>query len=163
MGEGARFEAAAARRLRRPAPTVFGGLKRADDASGRERGAVFGLSLSLPLFDRGGLDAARWEAEGARVEAERIAVEGRIRAELRRGSEALALRQRALSEDRTSEEDELMQIAEIGYRDGEVGILELLDAARTSSRASVRSLEIRLEARLAEIALERAVGDVLWP
>jgi outer membrane protein TolC len=56
-----------------------------------------------------------------------------------------------------------MNIAEVAYREGEVGILELLDAVRTSSRARLRSIEIRLEARLAQIALERAVGDVLWP
>jgi outer membrane protein TolC len=56
-----------------------------------------------------------------------------------------------------------MRIAEIAYREGEVGILELLDAARTASTAAVRSIDIRLQARLAQIALERAVGEVLWP
>jgi outer membrane protein TolC len=39
----------------------------------------------------------------------------------------------------------------------------LLDAARTSSRARMRDLERRLDVRLAEIALERAVGEGLWP
>ena len=56
-----------------------------------------------------------------------------------------------------------MQIAVVAYREGEVGILELLDAARTASRARVRTIDMRLEARLAQIALERAVGDILWP
>ena len=56
-----------------------------------------------------------------------------------------------------------MQIAEVAYREGEIGILELLDAVRTSSRARMRSIDIRFDARLAQIALERAVGDVLWP
>ena len=56
-----------------------------------------------------------------------------------------------------------MQIAEVAYREGEVGILELLDAVRTASRARIRSIDLRLEARLAQIALERAVGDTLWP
>lgn len=56
-----------------------------------------------------------------------------------------------------------MQIGVVAYREGEVGILELLDAVRTSSRARIRNVEIRLDARLAQIALERAVGDVLWP
>lgn len=156
-------EAAAARKARLPDPTVFGGLKRADDASGRAVGGVFGLSLAVPLFDRGGRDASRWVAERVRVEAERAAVEGQIRAEITRAAETLALRQRALSDDRASAGEELMRIAEVAYREGEVGILELLDAVRTSSRARSRSLEIRLEARLAWIALERAVGDTLWP
>ena len=38
------LESDAARRARLPAPTLFGGLKRADTESGRERGGVFGLS-----------------------------------------------------------------------------------------------------------------------
>jgi cobalt-zinc-cadmium efflux system outer membrane protein len=115
------------------------------------------------LFDTGGREAEKWAAERARVDAERAAVEDQIRAEIRRASESLALRQRAVVENQASDDDELMEIAEVAYREGEVGILELLDAVRTSSRARVRNVEIRLDARLAQIALERAVGDVLWP
>jgi cobalt-zinc-cadmium efflux system outer membrane protein len=157
------LEAQAARRARLPAPTVIGGLKRADGASGRQRGGMFGLNVSLPLFDTGRREAAGWTAERARVDAERTAVEEQIRAEITRASEALALRNAAVSEDEQAAGDELMQIAEVAYREGEVGILELLDAVRTASRARTRSIDIRLDARLAQIALERAVGDVLWP
>lgn len=161
--ERAALESDAARRARLPAPTVFGGLKRADADSGRQRGGVFGLNLTLPLFDAGGREAARWAAERAWVESERAAMEHQIRAEIARASEALTLRQAAVSQDQEAAGDELMRIAEVAYREGEVGILELLDAVRTASRARTRSIEIRLDARLAQIALERAVGDVLWP
>jgi cobalt-zinc-cadmium efflux system outer membrane protein len=161
--ERADLESAAARRARLPAPTLFGGLKRADEESGREQGGVFGLSVVLPLFDTGGREAARWAAERARVEAERASIEHEIRSEIARAAEALALRQAAVSEDAEMAGDELTRIAEVAYREGEVGILELLDAVRTASRARVRSIELRLDARLAQIALERAVGDVLWP
>lgn len=163
FAERADFEADAARRARLPAPTVFGGLKRADDQSGRERGGVVGLSLSLPVFDTGAREAARWAAERARVEAERASIEHQIRAEIRRASEALALRQAAVTADAENAADELIQIAEVAYREGEMGILELLDAARTAARARLRTIELRLDARLAQIALERAVGEVLWP
>ena len=157
------LEADVARRARLPTPTAIGGVKRADDASGRELGGVFGVSVSLPLFDAGGREAARWAAERARIDAQRTAVEDQIRAAVTHGLEEVALRQAALAEDHGSAGDELMRMAEIAYREGEVGILELLDAVRTSSRARIRSLEIRLDARLAAIALERAVGDILWP
>lgn len=157
------LEAKAAQRARLPAPTLFGGLKRADDDPGRERGGVFGVSVSVPLFDTGSRGAARWQAERSRVEAEHASIEHQIRAEIARASEALALRQAAVSEDAEAAADELTQIAEIAYREGEVGILELIDAVRTASRARVRSIELRLDARLAQIALERAVGEVLWP
>ena len=163
LGERATLEADAARRSRLPSPNVFGGLKRAEDESGRHSGAVFGLSVSVPLFDAGGRESARWAAEGARVEAERASIEVRIRSEIIGASEVLSMRQAVLSKDAEGAGDELAQIAEVGYREGEVGILELLDAIRTAWRARSRSIELRLDARLAQIALERAVGDVLWP
>jgi cobalt-zinc-cadmium efflux system outer membrane protein len=161
--ERADLEAEAARTARRPAPAIVGGLKRADVESGRDQGGVFGVSLSLPLFDGGGRDAARWAAERARVEADRTAVERRIRAEVARASDALALRQAAVADDAEGAGDELTDIAVVAYREGEMGILDLLDAVRTASRARTRTIELRLDARLAQIALERAVGDVLWP
>ena len=97
------------------------------------------------------------------MEAERASIESRIRSEIAGASEVLAVRQAALSQDQQGAADELAQIAEVAYREGEVGILELLDAVRTASRARIRSIDLRLDARLAQIALERAVGDVLWP
>jgi cobalt-zinc-cadmium efflux system outer membrane protein len=117
----------------------------------------------VPLFDAGRRETARWDAERARLDAERASIELQIRSEIVRASEALTLRQAAVSEDQEAAGDELTRIAEVAYREGEVGILELLDAVRTASRARTRSIDLRLEARLAQIALERAVGDVLWP
>ena len=161
LNERATHEAEAARRARLPSPNVFGGMKRADDASGRETGTVFGLSVSLPLFDAGGRESTRWAAERARVEAERASIEDRIRSEIIGAFEVLSMRQAALSQEQQGSAYELMQIAEVAYREGEVGILELLDAVRTASRARIRTIELRLEVRLAQIALERAVGDII--
>ena len=163
LSERAAFEAEAAQRARLPAPNLFGGVKRADGVTGRETGGVFGLSVALPLFDAGGREAARWEAERARVEAERASIQYRIRSEIARASEVLVVRQTALSQEQQDDADELVQIAEVAYREGEVGILELLDAVRTAARARNRFVELRLDLRLAQIALERAVGDTLWP
>lgn len=164
LGARTVFEADAVRRARLPSPNVFGGVKRAaDDASGTDTGTVFGLSVALPLFDAGRREAARWQAERARVEAERAAIEHRIRSDITGAYEVLSARQAALSQDRQSAADELVQIAEVAYREGEVGILELLDAVRTASRARNRSIDLRFDVRLAQIALERAVGDTLWP
>ena len=158
-----RSKADAARRSRLPSPNLFGGVKRADELSGRKTGGVFGVTVALPLFDDGGREAARWEAERSRVEAERMFIEYRIRSEITGASEVLTLRQAALSQEQQGTAEELVQIAVVAYREGEVGILELLDAARTASRARTRSIDLRLDARLAQIALERAVGDTLWP
>jgi len=157
-------EADAARRARWPVPMLMGGLKRADNGSNRERGGVFGVSVSVPLFDTGAREAARWTAEGARVAAERAAIEQQIRADIARAAEALSLRQQALAQAGADTlGTELLSTAEVAYREGEVGILGLLDAVRTASRARMRDLAMRLDVRLAQVALERAVGDVLWP
>jgi cobalt-zinc-cadmium efflux system outer membrane protein len=162
-GQRTSFEAEAARKSRFPGPSLFGGVKRADAVAGRETGGVFGLSIALPLFDSGDHDAARWEAERARVEAERTSIEHRIRSEVNAASEVFALRLGALRQEQPGAADELVQIAVVAYREGEVGILELLDAVRTAARARNRDLDLRLDARLAQITLERAVGDALWP
>jgi len=163
----ARFdlEAEVARRAMRPAPVVLGGLKRADDGGDRHAGAVAGVSVNVPLFNSGKREAARWTAERLRVEAERLAVEANIRAQVTRASEALALRQQALSALSATlrAADELVSIADVAYREGDIGILELLDAYRTVSRARLRAIDVNLEVRLAELALERAVGEPLWP
>jgi len=54
-------------------------------------------------------------------------------------------------------------IADIAYREGEAGILQLLDAYRTRGRAQDRAAAAALDLRLGEIVLERAVGVTLWP
>jgi outer membrane protein TolC len=163
-GERTVLEADAARRARWPGPVVSGGLKRADTGAERERGGVFGVGLAVPLFDTGARESARWSAEGARLAAERTAIEQQVRADVQRAADALAQRRRAIAEggsDATGAE--LIATAEVAYREGEIGVTALLDAVRTASRARLRALEQRLDLQLAELALERAVGERLWP
>ena len=159
-----RLEADAARRAKLPAPTIVGGLKRADGVAGRESGGLLGVNVVVPLFDSGRRDAARWLAERNRTEAERALTTQNIRVQVAATSEVLALRQQAIRAGAAaSPAGELTQIAEISYTEGEAGILELLDAHRTAARARIRAIDMRLAARLSQIALERVVGDTLWP
>jgi cobalt-zinc-cadmium efflux system outer membrane protein len=159
-----RLEASAARRARLPAPTVFAGVKRADTGDGRESGGLLGINVIVPLFDSGRREASRWLAEQERVDAERTFITQSIRAQVTAASEVIALRQNAVrAVDAASPADELARIAEVAYTEGEVGILELLDAHRTAARARVRAIDMRLAARLAQVALERAVGGTIWP
>jgi outer membrane protein, heavy metal efflux system len=159
-----RLEADAARRAKLPAPTIVAGLKRADGASGRESGGLLGVNVRVPLFDSGRPESARWLAERDRTEAERALTMQRIRAQVAATSEVLALRQQAIrAADEASPAADLTRIAEISYTEGEAGILELLDAHRTAARARMRAIDMRLAARLTQIALERIVGDTIWP
>jgi cobalt-zinc-cadmium efflux system outer membrane protein len=158
------LEADAARRARLPAPTLAGGLKRAESGTGRQNGGVFGINVTVPLFDAGRLEAARWVAERNRADAERVLMTQTIRAQVAAASEVLGMRQQAVrAADAASPAGQLTQIAEVAYTGGEAGILELLDAHRTAARARIRAIEMRLVARLAQIALERAVGETIWP
>jgi outer membrane protein TolC len=159
-----RLEADAARRAKLPAPTIVGGLKRADGTAGRESGGLLGVNVTLPLFDSGRRESARWLAEFERTEAERALATQRIRAQVAATREVLELRQQAVrAADTASPASELTTIAEISYTEGEAGILELLDAHRTAARARIRAIDMRLAARLTQIALERVVGDTVWP
>lgn len=157
------LEATAARKARGVTPTLTGGLKRADTEIGRDKGGVFGVALTLPLFDRGDREAARWAAEQARLEAERTALDAAVAQEVRRAAESLERRQAALDADDPSSAASLAEMAQVAYREGETGIVELLDALRTSARARMRRVDLDLDVRLAAIALERAVGERPWP
>jgi len=162
-GERAEREAQAARAARFPTPSVTAGLKRADGDAGRERGAIAGIAVSVPLLDTGAREAARWSAERARIDAERAALAQRVTAEVQAASEAMARRREALmSAARESRGEELLAAAQVAYREGDMGILAWLDALRVAARANVRNIEIQLDARLAQIALEHAVGEELW-
>ncbi len=162
--EGAGQEAAVAVRQRTPQPVVTGGLKRADNDGERQRGGLIGVGVTIPLFDTGRREAARWDAEARRAEAERAAIEQRVRAEVAAAAAVLKVRQEALSAAAsTSTEDDLVAMADVAYREGDIGIVTLLDALRASARSQIREIDQQLEARLAQVALERAVGGVLWP
>ena len=54
---------------------------------------------------------------------------------------------------------ELRRIAGLAYDEGESGILELLDAYRTSLRMEQLALEARFEAKRTAIELDRVLGS----
>ena len=168
LGAAARqfeLEADVARSAAGFTPTVSGGIKRAGDDDVTRSGPVFGVNVAVPLFNRGTSEAARWTAQRARAEFERASMEADIRAQITRAFEALAIRRRSTPAvaAAVSSADELNAIADVAYREGEIGILQLVDAYRTAARARERAIESNLNLALSEIALERAVGVSLWP
>jgi cobalt-zinc-cadmium efflux system outer membrane protein len=159
------LEAETAKRAAGPAAGLSGGLKRAEDNDDTRAGAVIGVSITLPLFNRGARDVTRWNAERARIEFERGVAEAAVRAEITTAAAILSLRRQVTTMAREARRsaDELVTMADVAYREGEAGILQLLDAYRTIGRAQERAAIAALELRLGEIALERAVGVTLWP
>jgi cobalt-zinc-cadmium efflux system outer membrane protein len=160
-----RWEQLAAERLRVPEPVVTAGIKRADVGLHRiETGPVVGVSIPLPLFNKGQAEVARFSAEQERARSRLQILAQRIRAEIEGTVRAFQIRTQA--RDRYRDElgasgAELVKIATVAYQEGEIGILQLLDAYRTQRQAQLRLLDVQSAVKEAQLELERVVGEEL--
>ena len=143
-----------------PEPEIMAGTKSSSIGTG-DVGSVFSVQAMLPLFDHGqpqrALAQARATQASARLEALRITLKSDIAA-----ARAAVLDRRRMA-DRYREAAltttvDVERIAQVIYDAGERGILELLDAYRTSSSARVRQAALEAAAREAEIELEFVSG-----
>lgn len=156
----------AARRRRFPEPTLNAGWKRTEGVGLDDTGFVASLTVPLSVFDRGQVSAAKASAEQKRVELELETLEREIRADVQA---AIAREQSArraakrYGEEVEQRAEELRRIAELAYDEGETGILELLDAYRSSLATELRALAVRYEAKRAEIDRDRAIGAEVKP
>lgn len=161
------LEQRAAERLRYPEPTAIVGMKRGDVAVGqREISSAVGISIPLPIFNKGQTEVARWRAEQQVALAHRDAIERRIRAEVAGAAEAVRLKRAAVEQYRREVGplgDDLNRIVRVAYNEGEVGILELLDSYRVTRQALLRLVELESLAKEAQIDLDRAVGEEVLP
>lgn len=159
-------ERLAAARLRVPTPTVSGGLKRSRTVDVTSAGYLFSLDVALPLFNRGQSAVALASAQAARAEAETASSRIRIEADVRSAHAALAIQQERATRYRRSAADTaepLARIGRVGYEEGELGILELLDADSQALDARLRVLDLAAAARRAAIELDRAIGREFRP
>lgn len=167
------IEEQAARRLRIPEPTVTAGVKRADVIAGvppspfsdvTRTGVAISLSVPLPVFNDGRFEVARQQAEQEKTTARMVVLERQIHAEVRGALEVLAIRRDALGayqKELASAGAELSSITQVAYREGEIGILEVLDSLRVSRAARLRAIDLQATVREAWIDTERAVGEEL--
>lgn len=163
-----RFQAErqAAALLRVPTPTLSGGMKRSGTSDLTRTGYLFSLDLALPLFNRGQAVGALASAQTARAEAEAASSRVRIEAEVRAAHATLSIHQERAARYRQSiaeTAEPLARIGRIGYEEGELGILELLDADRQALEARLRALDLTATARRAAIDLDRIIGTEIRP
>ena len=159
--EQLRHEAEAADRLRIPNPVVAGGLKRAEVGDRYLNGPVISVSIDLPLFDKGQVDKALAEAKADRARAQRRVLESQILADVRAAHDSLRLRRQIAAAYRMESGTlarEVLEIARAAYREGELGILELLDALGVAHQAKLRQLELQAAAKMAEVEFDRSVA-----
>ena len=138
--------------------SVIGGYKRQSDGF---NGVFLGLSLPVPTFDRrgGAIDAA-----DARVLAadQRLALVRRmVEADVSRAYDGYASIGRQVSllrEDLFGGTSDLLDIAQLSYAEGEMSLIELLDAADAFREARTMFTELRAAYWVSYYDLQRAVG-----
>lgn len=156
------FERQAADRLRFSEPIVAAGLKRTQIAPNiNDTGAVVSISVPLPVFNKGRTEVARLSAEQQRTEARRDLLAQQITATVSGAYDVYIARLEALQEfERETGESgqELLRIARVGYEEGDLGILQLLDAYRVRRQTQLRRLELESAVKDIEIELSRVAG-----
>jgi cobalt-zinc-cadmium efflux system outer membrane protein len=145
-----------------PGAEVKGGLKAIDEAGGSV-GYVVGLSLDIPLFDRGQTLRSEARRHVALTEARRTAYTRTLQSRL----DAAVLTFRAAKAELERFERQtlaplktMLQAAKSGYREGQRSIVELLDAQQAVVQIEERRAHLIGVAKRAEIELRAAVGDL---
>lgn len=132
------------------------------DPSPKDGGAVtVGLSIPLPLFDRGQGTVGRStaEAEAQRLRARQVEVTISRDVELAYATAAArGAAWRSFRDTVAGEVERMRQMAEVSYREGRGSVLELLDAYGSYVVARSRAVELRGAALRASQQLGRAVG-----
>lgn len=156
------IEQQVADKRRIPEPLVSAGMKRTQVAPNRnDTGAIVSIAVPLPIFNKGQTEIARTSADQQRVQAQRDLLTQQVNAAVTSAHEVYTARLDALQ---TFEREtgvigaELLQTARVGYEEGEVGILQLLDALRLERQTALRRLELAASVKDIEIELSRVAG-----
>lgn len=146
------------RRERRPDPVVTAGYKRQDNGLD---GLFLGLGTPVPVFDRnrGAIEAA--QARIHATQTRRILVERSIEADVGRTWEtynSLVERHAVIASGLLADVDALLSAARASYAEGEMTLVELLDAAEAYRDARTSTLDLETDLRVAYYDLVRAAG-----
>lgn len=162
--DAARRRAEAAGRGWVPLPTLMAGAMTADMGMQTGTGYVAGLSLSIPIFDRGQGDRARAMAERRVADAEATWLQRQIPGAVHTAHATLIARIAQAQTITTEQVDRLeiiLRAAETSFREGHASVVELLDAHRAARAVRLRALELRHQVARDKRELELAVGQRL--
>lgn len=164
--DAGRADAQLARRERFPTPIAAAGYKneRAPGGTGSLGGFVASLSFALPIFDRrsGSIESADAQANRLIAEAEaarvRVIREARTALEAARQTQArIAVLQAELGE----EAEAALGAAETAFAEGEITLIEWLDAVRAYHEAESAYASVIAESIIQCATLERLLGLAL--
>jgi cobalt-zinc-cadmium efflux system outer membrane protein len=149
-----------ARRRRFPAPALRFGFERGDP-TGSEPGTLptVGVTIPLPIFDRGSAQVASAEAALMRARAERLAMERDVESALpaahRRWEAARA--RIAVDQDAVQSARNVAELAQTAYREGAYTLASVLEAQRSARDTLRRLIEDLMAGREAAAAYRLAV------
>lgn len=145
-------------RWRVPDITLEAGFKEKQGAD--EDTVFFGLSVPLPLFNRNDAEKLRAETELTRLQSAlhlaRTERAAQVTGLWRQAHDLAEAAQPLVADDACLA---LVNKADIAYRAGEIGVLELLDAYRNSFENRSQILSLMKEARLTRIELDLLAGE----
>lgn len=155
--EASRLTARAIARSRMLEVTIGVGIKKLDTPELSDSGLMLSAAIPLALFDRKQGARLQRTATVTQIESEyRLALQ-QYQSQLRSlwyRSVQLRDNARLFSQQSVAASKQLVAIAETSYQMNEVGVLELIDAYRSTLEAEIAALKLALEARLSRIALD---------
>jgi cobalt-zinc-cadmium efflux system outer membrane protein len=126
-----------------------------------ERAGV-GLSVPLPIWYRQKGEIGSAAAEKARAEAELRSLQNETARTVTEAYERYDIAKdliQVFTQQLLQQAEETRRIAEISYREGASGILDLIEAQRTARQTHLDYQQALYDLKVAEAALERATGS----
>ncbi|MFQ6094418.1 MAG: TolC family protein [bacterium] len=149
------------KRERYPLFNLSAGYKRQRDDF---KGPVFGVNLSLPLFDRNQGRVTTNRAELLQQQRRRTYLEKQTEMEVVNAFtkvQRLDSQLKRLDEELLLDAEQILEIAQFSYKEGHMSLLELLDAARSHYESQLAYYQLLSNYRLALFELEKATGTTL--
>ena len=144
-------------------PEFIAGWTRFDGAPGKVDGPVFGVRLSVPLFDRNQGERARAARNVAIAEARLELTNARAKAELEAAHGAYEWLRAAATEVTavTADADGVVESATASFQVGENTLTDLLETLRSVLSSQIAALELHYNALEAHRHLEASAGRSL--
>jgi cobalt-zinc-cadmium efflux system outer membrane protein len=145
----------------RPSPTITAGYKQQSDGFA---GAFLGAAIPLPVFDRSRGQAQAEFARLSAAETTQMLVRREVQNDVRRAHSAYAsLRQQTqmIGQNLLPGSDDLLRIAQTSYTEGEMSLVELLDATEAYRDAQIRTIDLRADLWTRYFDLLRAMGRTI--
>lgn len=157
----AALSARAAAREAWPEVTVGVGRRELEEPGRDADGNLVMLGIEVPIFDRGDGEQYAAESRARRLRAERALAGSRLAADARSLLREIRARRDAALLLQPGNEDpySLSGIAESAYAEGEIGVMELIDAHRADLAAQRETIARAHAARESYIELQMLRGD----